>query len=518
MGEGCVSLDRFFKDRKAGVLLHPTSLPGPYGIGAIGPQAREFARRLAGCGQRVWQMLPLTPVGYGASPYQSISSFAGNPLLISLEDLREEGLLRNDDVADYPEVADDTVEYGVVGEAKRSVLQRVCAEFDRRASDRIQSECRDFCERSAYWLDDYALFMAAKRLYDGASWQRWPKPLRLRESSSLKALAREQDEAIRQTRVLQFVFERQWRALRETCREAGVALIGDVPIFTALDSADVWANRSLFKLNRNGNPTAVAGVPPDYFSATGQLWGNPVYDWSRHREEEFAWWMSRIGRTFDWVDILRIDHFRGFAAYWEVPARNKTARKGHWEPSPGTAFFKRLRRTFGALPIIAEDLGVITDDVIELREAFDLPGMRVLQFAFCDGDDNAMDPMDYPENAFVYTGTHDNDTIVGWYNEKPGDGLRSARQIAYENRRMDECTKGWGREVHWRMIRLAFETPCHTAVIPLQDIWGLDSSARMNRPGTAEGNWRWRFRWDQWDEQAADTLRNLTCATGRSAS
>lgn len=503
-----------FSQRKSGILLHPTSLPGLFGIGDAGPEARRFAETLARAEQRVWQILPLGPTAFTHSPYQALSSHAGNPLMISLEDLRNDGLVTDDELARYPDLPAEYVDFERVIPAKTALLERICRHFYERADDALKFEFDAFCGEEAYWLDDFALYMAVKESLGGAPWNEWPTALIRRKPENLQQTHFDLENAYDRHCIIQFLFHRQWCALKKYCRDLGIRLVGDIPIFVAHDSADVWSRQHLFHLDRRGRPTRVAGVPPDYFSATGQLWGNPIYRWSRHRSEDFAWWISRLQKTFERADILRIDHFRGLEAYWEIPADEPTAIHGRWVKAPGRALLERVRETFGGLPIIAEDLGVITESVRRLRDDFNLPGMRVLQFAFCDSDDNALLPEHYTENTVVYTGTHDNNTIIGWFNEEPSD-LRNADTIARETSTMRKYFKGWSGDLHWDAIRLAMETRGHTSIYPLQDVLGLGASARMNTPGTAYGNWRWRFRWEQWPNETTKRLRALTEATGR---
>ena len=472
------------RTRASGLLLHPTSLPGPYGIGDLGPAAREFAAALGQAGCTFWQVLPLGPTGYGDSPYQTFSAFAGNPYLVSPDDLLAEGLLVPEDLAARPAFPAGQVAYGTVIPWKRALLRRAFARFREGRSPHLEGAWVAFRQAHAAWLEDFALFMALKEAQDGAPWTAWPEPLRTRQPDALAQAAREHAEAVERVAFEQFLFFRQWQALREAAAVHGIRFIGDAPIFVAHDSADVWAHPELFCLDKAGQPTVVAGVPPDYFSATGQRWGNPLYCWEAHRQQGYAWWLARLRTLLDLVDVVRLDHFRGFAAYWEVPAEAPTAETGRWVPGPGAAFFAAVRDTLGDPPLIAEDLGVITPDVVALREQFGFPGMKVLVFAFDSGPDNPFLPHNYTSpNFVVYTGTHDNDTAMGWWqraSEEEKDFLR--RYLATD-----------GRDVAWDLIRVAWRSVAKWAIAPVQDVLSLDNRARMNYPGRLGGNWVWRM-------------------------
>jgi len=506
--------------RASGILLHPTSLPGPWGLGEIGPQAAAFVRELAALRQQYWQVLPLGPTGYGDSPYQSFSSFAGNPLLISFDALQAEGLLTRAELASFPVLPEDRVDFGAVIPARFAVLRAVSAAFAQRAPAALQREFDGFCARHADWLPDYALFMALKAAHGGGSWTDWPAAYACRDAEALVA-AREQWHAeIHDVCVQQFLFDHQWQALRQLARQAGIQVIGDVPIFVAQDSADVWAHRDLFYLDEAGRPTVVAGVPPDYFSATGQLWGNPLYCWDVHAASGYAWWLARLRRTLELVDLVRLDHFRGFEAYWEVPAGEPTAIRGRWVKGPGAPFFTAVRAALGGLPLIAEDLGMITDEVHALRDEFALPGMRILQFSFGHlGREPQLLPEAFPENCAVYTGTHDNDTTCGWFRAVPGAAdTRAAEAVRAEH---DYVLKYLhmrkDRDIHWAFIELAFRNQARLAVVPLQDVLGLGSEARMNTPGQPGGNWQWRCRSGALTRAMKNRLTRLTVETGRAS-
>lgn len=486
-------------------------------MGEIGPQAERFADALQEMGQRLWQVLPLGPTGYADSPYQSLSTFAGNPLLISFERLMEDGLLSPARVRHFPVFPEDFVDFGPVIEARMAVLDTVCRSFDRRASPALKEVFEQFCIQNADWLEDFALFFALKQAHDLKPWTTWEPELAQRDPHALRAARRKYATAIRRVKLRQFLFFHQWHRLREYCHARDIQIIGDIPIFVAHDSADVWSHPELFYLDEKGHPTLVAGVPPDYFSATGQLWGNPLYRWDVHKATGYAWWISRIRKMLELVDIIRIDHFRGFEAYWEIPATEKTAIHGRWVKGPNADLFEALQNTLGRLPIIAEDLGVITPEVEALRDRFQFPGMRVLQFAF-GNDAKAADyrPESYPPNCVVYTGTHDNDTTVGWFHSEPGkNSTRSKEDIEKERAAILAYLKSDGREIHWDLIRLAYQSNADTAIVPLQDVLGLGSEARMNVPGTESGNWRWRFRWDMLTPEIKARLRAITEQSGR---
>jgi len=487
--------------RVSGVLLHPTCLPSPYGIGDLGPGASQFVDWLAEMRQGLWQVLPLTPTSVGDSPYFSPSAFAGNPLLLSPDRLIEDGWLNRDDLDGAPSFDEDRVDYEAVGRFKANLLERAADRFDAQATAKQNEALASFAAAEADWLDDYALFMALKAENGGRPWTEWPQRLAQRDPAALDEARTRLSRAIRRHTLGQFFFYEQWRALKAHANGQGLEIVGDLPIFVAHDSADVWAHADLWRLDANGNPEVVAGVPPDYFSATGQLWGNPHYDWQRMAETRYAWWVKRIRTLLSLVDRIRIDHFRGFAAFWEVPAGEPTAVNGRWVPGPARAFFQALADQLGPLPIIAEDLGVITPDVVELREAFALPGMKILQFAFDTSEENNYFPHLFERNAVVYTGTHDNDTTLGWYQKaKPADRALMAEYIG----------KAQIDEPHWDLIRLAHASVANTSVIPLQDLLGLGSEARMNTPGTSGGNWAWRFRQDALTLDVTSRFRRLT--------
>ncbi len=502
--------------RACGLLLHPASLPGPDGIGALDGHLEAFLDFLAAAGQTYWQILPLAPTGYGDSPYAGLSAFAGNPLFIASDSLVELGLVPRERLRDRPAFPADRVDYGAVIAWKQRLLAEAFERFAASAPAAWQTDFAAFCAAEAEWLNDYAQFRALKDAHGGRPWSDWPAPLRDRDPAALSAALRELGGAAASHQFQQWLFFRQWRRVREACRERGLRIIGDAPIFVAYDSADVWAHRALFKLDAAGRPTRVAGVPPDYFSVTGQLWGNPLYNWRRLAANGFAWWLARLRHLFRLADIVRLDHFRGFAACWEVPAAAPTAAAGRWVKTPGRKLFTAMKRTFGALPIIAEDLGMITPDVTALRDDFGFPGMRVLQFAF-GGDSKSQDlPHNYVTNAVVYTGTHDNDTTVGWYASRPGVGsTRAADAIERERAFCRAYLDSDGAEIHWDFIRAAYASVAHTAIVPLQDVLGLGSEARLNLPASERGNWSWRCKLEDFATAPAARLRELARLYGR---
>ena len=503
--------------RSSGILLHPTSLPGPFGIGDLGPEAYAFADFLEAAGQSLWQVLPLGPTAYGDSPYACYSAFAGNTLLVSPEQLIADGLLRKGDVGDAPQFASEQVDFAAARKFKDSILLRAFATFKRLSDSSLQFAFADFCEHGAYWLDDYSLFRALKDAHGGAAWNEWEPALVRRDATALAIAKRDLSEQVGAQKLYQFLFYRQWLALKSNCNQRGIKLVGDIPIFVAPDSADVWTNPDQFKLNEDGTPVVVAGVPPDYFSATGQFWGNPLYDWDHMRKDGFQWWIQRVRWSLQMIDIARIDHFRGFAASWEIPAGDKTAERGRWVETPGRELFKSLKDALNELPIIAEDLGVITPDVEALRDDFRFPGMRVLQFAFSNDATDLNLPHNYGQNVVAYTGTHDNNTAVGWFNSAAEESSRDAQQFKRER---DFCLRYLntsGEEINWDFLRAVLASVANTAIVPLQDVLGLGAEARMNLPNTTEGNWSWRFKQGLLNSELAARLKKLTELYGRAA-
>lgn len=489
--------------RASGILLHPTSLPGRYGIGSIGAPARAWLDFLAAAGQRYWQVLPLGPTGFGDSPYQCFSAFAGNPLLIDLDDLVARGWLPEAALADVS-FPTDRVDYGAVIPFKRRCLHLAYEGFRASAQAAERAAFAAFCREEAHWLDDFALFMALKEHF-GRAWYEWPEDVRLRREDALRRYRQRLSEQIEEHRFIQWTFFRQWDALKRYARERAVSIIGDIPIFVAYDSADVWAHPNLFHLDEQGRPTVVAGVPPDYFSPTGQLWGNPLYRWDVLAREGYRWWIERFRAVLRLVDLVRLDHFRGFEAYWEIPAGMPTAEVGRWVKGPGDDLFQALQAAIGDVPVIAEDLGFITPEVEALRERWGFPGMKVLQFAF-SGPDNPYLPHNYEgANWVVYTGTHDNDTTVGWF--KTLDEKTRRFVLTYLARD--------GQDIAWDMMRLAWQSVAVLAIAPLQDVLRLGSEARMNTPGRAGGNWAWRVQEGALTEELARTLAEMSYTYGR---
>jgi 4-alpha-glucanotransferase len=493
-------------NRSAGILLHPTSLPGPYGIGDLGPNAYHWIDVLVHARQTWWQILPLGPTGYGDSPYQCFSAFAGNPYLVSPDALLEDGLITRSDVAGFNFPATH-VDFGPVIQFKVKLLAHAWKSFQAGAAPHLKAEFERFTVEQSAWLDDFALFMALKDAHGGVSWLEWDAPARLRDAAALARARTQQADVIGLHKFRQFLFFRQWFALKKYANDRGIKLIGDVPIFVSSDSSDVWANPELFQLDAERRPTCVAGVPPDYFSATGQLWGNPLYDWAALKQTGYRWWIERMRATLMQVDLVRVDHFRGFEAYWEIPAGMPTAEIGQWVKGPGAELFVALTGALGEhIPIIAEDLGIITPEVDALRNRFDLPGMRILQFAFGGATEDRFLPHTYEtRNTVVYTGTHDNDTTRGWYTtitERERDFVR--RYLARD-----------GSDIAWDLIRLAWASVADYAVAPLQDVLDLGSEARMNTPGTPSSNWSWRLPDNQLTRAIVDRLGDLTELYGR---
>jgi len=486
-------------NRSSGILLHPTSLPGRFGIGDFGPQARKWIDFLVDAGCSLWQVLPLGPTGYGDSPYQCFSAFAGNPLLISPELLMEEGFLKEEDLVDIPGFPEDRVDFSNLIPWKLDLLDRAYLRFECSASADLRFELSDFRFSQGEWLEEYALFMAIKEAESGSPWTSWDEPLRMRIPEPLVAASLEYFNAVQRQVFRQFLFFRQWQGLHDYALKHGVCIIGDVPIFVSHDSADVWAHPELFYLDKAGQPKVVAGVPPDYFSPTGQRWGNPLYRWKVHKDTGYQWWLSRFHSTLNLVDYFRLDHFRGFCGYWKVPGKAKTAEKGRWAPGPGKDFFKKMFRSFGELPIIAEDLGVITPDVVELRKDFGLPGMKVLQFAFSGNPKDAFLPHNFPVDCVVYTGTHDNDTTQGWYESLPEAEKDFLHR--YLNRK-----EGY---ISWDLIRAGWSSVAAFAIAPMQDFLNLGSEARFNFPGNPSGNWTWRISEAELNQELVDRIREM---------
>jgi len=490
--------------RSSGILLHPTSLPSRYGIGDLGDEAFRWVDFLASANQKLWQILPLGPTGFGDSPYQCFSAFAGNPFLISPDKLLADGLLSRSALESIPNFPNDNVDYGPVIQYKLSLLDAVYANYKRTKI--LRDEFEAFKQKNSAWLDDFALFMALKESHNGAVWSTWDDELVSRQPQALTAAREKYADAVESQEFRQFLFFRQWETIRSCAHRHGIKIIGDIPIFVAYDSADVWAHPELFFLDEHGKPTVVAGVPPDYFSATGQLWGNPLYRWDVLKKNNYVWWIERFRATLAVVDIVRLDHFRGFEAYWEIPFGMPTAQVGKWIKGPGADFFDALKASLGDLPIIAEDLGVVTKEMTALRDQFNLPGMKVLQFAFgSDGSDLFL-PHNFTPNCVVYSGTHDNDTTRGWYETSSTEKERDfARRYLGRD----------GADIAWDLIRVAFSSVADMAVVPLQDVLNLGTQARMNLPGRASGNWGWRFEWSQVNDGMRERLKEMSMLYGR---
>ena len=481
--------------RSSGILLHPTSLPGGHGLGDLGPSAANFLEFLSAAGQTLWQVLPLGPTGYGDSPYQTFSVFAGNPLLISLDRLVEEGWLEKSDLAGAPPNS-SVAHYDSAIRFKIPLLRRAAANFLSRASQPLRAEFDAFRAAQAGWLADFTLFMALKREHDMVAWPKWPEPLRKREPQALDAARKRLAEEILAHEVIQFAFFRQWNAIRADAARRKIRLMGDIPIYAAGDSADVWSRPQFWRLLEWGEPAMMSGVPPDYFSATGQLWGNPIYDWEALAKDGYRWWLDRFRATFQMFDCVRVDHFRGFQAFWQVPAGETTAQNGEWVPGPGSRIFEAVEKELGQLAIVAENLGVITPEVEAIRERFGFPGMAILQFAFGkDPQGPSFRPHNYPRDVVAYTGTHDNDTTIGWWTSSAGtDSTRTDEDIQKERAYALDYLNSDGSEIHWSFVRALMGSVAHTVVFPAQDLLGLGSEARMNMPSTLGGNWLWRLK------------------------
>ncbi len=500
--------------RLSGILLHPTSLPGPFGIGDLGPAAYRFVDFLVESGQRLWQVLPLGPTGWGNSPYMSFSSIAGNPLLLSPELLVEAGWLEPNSQQEMPQwPAIQTgfvgrVDYETVIPFKLGLLHRAWGTFKEKASSSDWEAFQTFCAAEADWLPDYALFMALKDVYEGQEWTQWDPALVQRDPLALQDARDRYADAITEQMFWQHLFAQQWGALKNYAHQHQVQLMGDLPIYVAPNSADVWANRELFHLDEQGQPLLVAGVPPDYFSATGQRWGNPLYNWEALKAQGYDWWIKRMRAILNQVDYVRIDHFRGFESYWAIPGDAETAVEGEWQKGPGADFFRVLADKLGEIPVIAEDLGEITPEVLELRDQFGLPGMKILLFAFGSGPDNPYLPHGYERNFVVYTGTHDNNTAVGWFYDPERSDWEKQNLLRYLG-----CQGSDG--IHWDLIRLALSSVADLAIIPLQDVLGLGADSRMNFPGTTENNWAWRYSEEMLQEDLVHRLAEMSVTYGR---
>jgi 4-alpha-glucanotransferase len=505
--------------RMSGILLHPTSLPGPFGIGDLGPEAYRFVKFLKKANQQLWQILPLGPTGYGNSPYMCFSAFGGNSLLISPEILLDEELLQKEDLAGIPEFPDEHVDYAAVLAWKIPLLEKAFHNFQSRVAIRYPDDFYGFCEQNAFWLEDYALFAALKDAHAGQVWPSWERAIALRESEALLQWRNRLSERVQFRKFIQYTFFKQWAGLKRFCHANDILVIGDIPIYVAHDSAEVWANQPLFHLDEHGRPLVIAGVPPDYFSATGQRWGNPIYRWEKMAERGYQWWTDRFRLNFSLVDIVRLDHFRGFEAYWEIPASARTAVDGRWVKGPGADLFHAVQRALGPLSVIAEDLGIITPEVDALREELKFPGMRILQMAFGhDAKASEYRPHHHITNCAAYTATHDHNTTAGWFTAEPGtQTTQSAEEIAVERRNALAYTGTDGKAIHWDFIRLAMGSVASLAIFPLQDALGLGSASRMNRPGTLAGNWEWRVQPEALTPEIATRLAHLSTVYERNA-
>jgi len=493
-------------NRMAGVILHPTSLPGRFGIGDLGTEALAFVDFMAEAKQQLWQVLPLGPTGYGDSPYQSFSAFAGNPLLISLDRLVEEGFLPAAALVEAPIFPPGRIDYGAVMQYKLPLLKKAYAFFVENGSPTQKEAFDRFAWESGAWLHDYARFMALKDAHGGAPWYQWPAELKAYRQDALATWEKAHQNEVLTHKFIQYLFFRQWSAVHQHAKEHDVRIMGDIPIFVAYDSCDVWANRHIFQLDEAGRPTVVAGVPPDIYSATGQLWGNPLYRWDRLAAEGYRWWVERFRATLQMVDIVRLDHFRGFEAYWEVPGGASTAVHGRWVKGPGAHFFQAIRSALGDFPIVVEDLGFLTPEVDALRQQFAFPGMKVLQFAFGGDPENAYLPHNYPHNCAVYTSTHDSDTALGWFQDQA-----TAEERDYALKYMGSA----GHDFVWDFIRLAYRSVANIAMVNLQDVLGLGNEGRMNLPGSLGGNWNWRYRKDDLRPEHAAQLAEMVHLFGR---
>ena len=504
--------------RASGILLHPTSLPGRFGIGDLGPEAYQFVDFLVSTGQSYWQILPLGHTSYGNSPYMCLSAFGGNPYLISLEKLVEEDLLDQVDIENPPDFPGDRVDYGWAISYKMPLLEKSFEKFKEKSSTSYPEDFYTFSETNAFWLEDYALFTSLKEAHNGQVWTEWEEGALTRRLDALVQWRNKLADNIQFWKYVQYQFFKQWLALKSYCHGKGIRIIGDIPVYVAHDSAEVWAHRKQFHLDEEGNPLVVAGVPPDYFSATGQRWGNPIYRWDMMAKRGYRWWTDRFRTNFTLVDMVRLDHFRGFQAYWEIPAAEPTAVRGRWVKGPAIALFNAVKDALGNLPMIAEDLGIITPEVDNLREQLGLPGMRILQMAF-GNDPKAPEyrPHNHIVNCAVYTATHDHNTTVGWFTSKPGtQTTQTADEVEKEREYALKYLGSDGSEIHWDFIRLALSSVARIAIFPLQDILGLGTEARMNLPGTSQGNWKWRFTNDMLTPEIKARLTELTRVFERS--
>ena len=489
-------------ERSSGILLHPTSLPGKYGIGSLGKEAYKFVDFLKKANQKLWQIFPLGPTGYGDSPYQCFSTFAGNPYLIDFDLLIEQNLLTEEDLKDVNFGGNEEyIDYGAIYNQKYPLLRKAYENFKANGNKELKEKLETFKAENSSWLDDYSLYISLKNHFNGLPWNEWEDDIRTRKEAAINKYKAELADEIEYNNFIQFLFFTQWNNVKKYANDNGIKIIGDIPIFVAVDSSDAWANPEIFLFDPELKPVKVAGVPPDYFSATGQLWGNPLYDWDKLKELNYKWWVDRVKANLSTCDIIRIDHFRGFDEYWAVPYGDKTAENGTWCPGPRTDLFNAIKNELGELPIIAEDLGTMTQGVIDLREATGFPGMKILGFAFDSKEENDYLPHTYTKNCVVYTGTHDNDTLIGWFTKANEDDKQFARN--YLNSRSDN-------EIHWDAIRGAWSSVANMAIAPIQDFLGLGSEARINTPGLASGNWQWRLKDGVLTDELAERIAKLT--------
>ncbi len=488
-------------NRTAGILLHPTSLPSKYGIGELGSEIYNFINFLSESRQSLWQVFPLGPTGYGDSPYQCFSAFAGNPLLISVENLIEEELLSESEIGDVPQHDPHKIDYGQVINYKNDLLKKAFENY--RAKNESNGDYEAFCESNKEWLDDYALFMSCKNYHGGIVWKDWDEEIAFRKPGAVEKWNEKLADDIFYQKFLQYKFYTQWIKVKEYANSKGIQIIGDLPIFIAYDSSDLWANKELFTVNEDGKLETVAGVPPDYFSKTGQLWGNPLYIWDEMAKDNYLWWQKRFSKMYEFIDIVRIDHFRGFEAYYEIPGDAETAINGTWRKAPGYELFNTLKKELGDVPIIAEDLGLITKEVRELRDHFNFPGMKILQFAFGENGDKLFLPHNHVQNCVVYTGSHDNDTTRAFFEKEKANGSG-----VYEW--AEKYLNYYGNDMRYEIIRTAYASVADIVVVPMQDWLNLGADARMNFPGTLGGNWTWRFTWDQVHNGLAENIKELT--------
>ena len=489
-------------ERSSGILLHPTSLPGKYGIGSLGKEAYKFVDFLKKANQKLWQIFPLGPTGYGDSPYQCFSTFAGNPYLIDFDLLIEQNLLTEEDLRDVDFGGNEEyIDYGAIYNQKYPLLRKAYDNFKANGNDYLKGKLDAFKAENNDWLNDYSLFISLKNHFNGLPWTEWPHDIKVREEAAVSKYREELADDIEYNNFIQCLFFTQWDNLKKYANDNGIKIIGDIPIFVAVDSSDAWANPEIFLFDPELKPVKVAGVPPDYFSATGQLWGNPLYDWDKLKELNYKWWVDRVRANLSTCDIIRIDHFRGFEAYWAVPYGDDTAINGQWVKGPGIDLFNKIKEELGELPIIAEDLGLMTQGVIDLRDATGFPGMKILGFAFDSEEENDYLPHTYTKNCVVYTGTHDNDTLIGWFTKAKEKDKQFARD--YLNSQSDN-------QIHWDAIRGAWSSVANMAIAPIQDFLGLGSEARINTPGVASGNWQWRLKEGVLTDELAERIAKLT--------